>query len=114
MEICQKNEFREEALPTKFGFVNLAACLVLMVAAGVLQTSTYRNVVDAVGAGGGLLSILVPVLLYALFLRGGDSLRDSASLPDEAGYAIYRKCVKRSFVNYEINACGAIVRKEVY
>lgn len=71
MEICQKNEFREEALPTKFGFVNLAACLVLMVAAGVLQTSTYRNVVDAVGAGGGLLSILVPVLLYALFLRGG-------------------------------------------
>lgn len=90
MEICQKNEFREEALPTKFGFVNLAACLVLMVAAGVLQTSTYRNVVDAVGAGGGLLSILVPVLLYALFLRGGDSLRDPAGLPDEVG-RVHRK-----------------------
>lgn len=232
MEICQKNEFREETLPTKFGFVNLAACLVLMVATTVLLTSTYRNVVDAAGVGSGLLSIIASVLLYVLFLRGiryairlasptrlvesiaksilsafqqngtirsenarvevsgasnglaidctlrGGTLREkqlfaeamrellspmsnpryvvlkrvlrmpqysfSMACPsllgnnkqnaelfqkelrrqlgdvsvvyvrNEAGHAIYRKCVKRSFVNYEINACGAIVRKEVY
>lgn len=41
-----------------------------MVPTGVLQTSTYRNVVDAAGVGGGLLSILAPVLLYVLFLWG--------------------------------------------
>lgn len=66
----QKNEFSEEALATKFRFVNLAACLVLMVPTGVLQTSTCRNVVDVAGAGGGLLGIIPLVLLYVLFLRG--------------------------------------------
>lgn len=203
-----------------------------MVATAVLLTSTYRNVADVAGAGGGLLGIIPLVLLYVLFLRGiryairlasptrlvesiaksilsafqqngtirsenarvevsgdskglaidctlrGGTLREkqlfaeamrellspmsnlryvvlkrvlrmpqysfSMACPSllgnnkqnaelfqnalkrqlgdvsvvyvrsEAGHAIYRKCAKRSFVNYEINACGAIVRKEVY
>ena len=32
----------------------------------------------------------------------------------EAGHSIYKKCVKRSFVNFEVNAVGSVVRKEVY
>ena len=33
---------------------------------------------------------------------------------NETGHKIYRKCVKHSFVNYEENAAGCLVRKEVY
>lgn len=33
---------------------------------------------------------------------------------NETGHVIYRKCVKQSFVNFEVNASGSIVRKEVY
>lgn len=33
---------------------------------------------------------------------------------NEAGYAVNKKCVKRSFVNFEANTARSIVRKEVY
>ena len=33
---------------------------------------------------------------------------------NEAGHKIYKKCVKASFVNFEVNSKGNIVRKEVY
>jgi|GEM_PF-5213593 hypothetical protein len=33
---------------------------------------------------------------------------------NDIGHQVYRKCVKRSFVNYKINENGVIVRKEVF
>ncbi len=33
---------------------------------------------------------------------------------NEAGHSIYKKCVKRSFVNFEVNSVGSVVRKELY
>ncbi|MBR0198932.1 MAG: DEAD/DEAH box helicase family protein [Oscillospiraceae bacterium] len=232
MEICQKNEFRKEAIPTKHGFFNLASYLLLMTAATVLQISAYKSILSIGGTGGGLLSILVLVLVYVLLLRGihyairllsptrmveaiakailsafqqngtirsensrvevggdsdglhiystlkGGTLREKQLFADamrellspmnnpryvilkrayripqyyysmacpsllgnnkqnaelfqkelarqlgdmsviytrnEAGHSIYKKCVKRSFVNFEVNSVGSVVRKEVY
>lgn len=232
MEICRKNEFRRETIPTRYVFFNLASCLFLMIAASVLQISIYRRVLQIAGTNGGLLSILLLAVAYMLLLRGirftirlispkrmveaiakgilsafqqngtirsvncrveisgdpdglhiysilrGGTIREKQVFADamremlspmnspryvvlkrtfpmpqyyfsmacpsllgnnrqnaelfqkelarqlgsvsvlytrnEAGHRIYKKCVKQSFVNFEVNAGGSIVRKEVY
>ncbi len=232
MEICQKNEFRKETIPTKHGFFNLASYLLLMMAVTIIEISAYRGILSSIGNGGRLLSVLALVVIYLILFRGirfairlisptrmvdgiakairstfqqngtirsentrvevngdssglyiystlrGGTLREKQLFADamrellspmnnpryvilkrafrlpqyylsmacpsllgnnkqnaelfqkelgkqfgdisvvytrnETGHGIYKKCVKQSFVNYEVNAVGSIVRKEVF
>ena len=70
MEVCQKNEFKEKALPTKHGFFNLASYLALVAAFTVLHVSIYKALLNDTGTVGTLLYLLVVAILYVVLARG--------------------------------------------
>jgi superfamily II DNA or RNA helicase len=63
IEICQKNEFKKETLPTAFGFINLALELIYAVAGTIFSIILLK-------IGFNLMAVLISIAIYLSFIYG--------------------------------------------